>query len=119
MRFLPTTYAELEALRKKENDQPPSNGKPFLGGLHLSCSPGVKWVWHCLQEFVYKTALQIHISGLKGKPSLKLVQMVQTSWRQMPMQHPAFRKQHETRRVRGNRYKLAKLLKRTETKLRS
>jgi len=108
LRFLPITYAEPEALRKKENDQPPLNGKPSLGGLHLSSSPGVKGVWHCLQEFVYKTALQIHTSGLKGKASLKLVQMVRISWRQMLMQHPAFRKQQETRRVRGNRYKLAR-----------
>lgn len=109
LRLLLITYAELEALKKKENDQPPSNGKPFLGGLHLSCFPGVKWVWHCLQEFLYKIALQIHISGLKGKPSLKLVQMVQTSLRHMPVQYPAFRKKTTNKKGQGNRYKLKKL----------
>jgi hypothetical protein len=41
LRFLPTTYAELEALRRMENDQHPSDEKPSLEGLHLSCFLGV------------------------------------------------------------------------------
>lgn len=93
LRSLPVTYEELEALRKKENDRHPSDGKPFLGGLHLSSSPGVKWVLHCLQEFLCRTALQIQISGLKGKAFLKLVQMVLVSLKQMLMQHPVFGEQ--------------------------
>lgn len=42
LRFLPITYAKLEALRRKENGQHPSDRKPFLGGLRLSCFLGEK-----------------------------------------------------------------------------